>query len=79
MWKGGNDVALFSYRFVYATQRIIGTNKVWVVQTADGKQDEAMGIDLFEYSNKLGQEAWELVSDSVNGTSRDLVFRHTTV
>jgi len=72
-------VALFNYRYVSAIQHTVGMLKVWNVATVDGKQDGATGMSLFEYSNKLGQDAWELVSDSVNGTSRELVFRRTTV
>ncbi len=74
-------MALFNYRFVTATQQFAGQGdlKVWSVAVVDGKKHPFSGDSLVEYSNKLGQEAWELVSDSVNGTSRELVFRHTTV
>jgi len=76
-------VALFNYRFVTATQRQVGFEasaiKVWDVAVVDGKKHPISGDSLVEYSNKLGQEAWELVSDSVSGTSRELVFRYTTV
>ena len=76
-------MALFNYRFVIATQRVVEHEaspiKVWDVVVVDGKKNPISGESLVEYSNKLGQESWELVSDSVNGTSRELVFRHTTV
>ncbi len=77
-------MALFNYRFVTATQRVAeqGTTspiKVWDVVVVDGKKNPISAESLVEYSNKLGQDAWELVSDSVNGTSRELVFRHTAV
>ncbi len=72
-------MALFNYRFVSARERTIGQLKVWDVVVIDGKQNPITADSLVEYSNKLGQEAWELVSDSVSGASRELVFRHTTV
>lgn len=77
-------MALFKYRFVLAMQQTVdleGANprKVWRVATVDGKQDSATGEDLYEYSNKLGQETWDLISDSVNGSARELVFRYSIV
>jgi hypothetical protein len=41
----------------------------------NGKQGNEFGQDLYEYSNWLGQEAWELISDTISGTSRELVFK----
>jgi hypothetical protein len=71
-------VAQFNYRFVSALQRQTSQVKVWEVATVDGKPDDATGKNLVDYSNTIGQDAWELVSDSVYGASRELVFRHTT-
>jgi hypothetical protein len=77
-------VTQFQYRSVTANQYLEGLmgdnpRKVWRVATVDGKKDPATGQELSEYINRLSQESWELFSDTVNGTSREMVFKHSTV